>query len=788
MLYPDLPALAIADELNALLRSHNAVVVTAAPGAGKSTLLPLTILDGLGAEGRILMLEPRRIATRQIAERMAFLRGEAVGQTVGYRMRFETKVSKATRIEVQTEGVLTRRLIDDPTLEGVDVVIFDEFHERSLITDEALALVRETQALLREDLKIVIMSATIDADSICKALGAPLLECEGRMFPVDVRYAAPKTDDPVRSCAEDVAHQIRIAHRECEGDILAFLPGEADIRRAAELLGEALSPTEVYPLYGQLPADQQKAAIAPSAPGRRKVVLATNVAETSLTIEGVRCVVDCGFHRKMVYDPQSTLSHLETVRVSMDMARQRAGRAGRTAPGVCYRLWSPAVERTLPDCRKPEIEEAELSSLLLDIACWGATPSELPWLTPPPAQRVREGQQLLGLLGAVDGEGRVTAHGRRLASIPTHPRIAQMLCTAASQEEKGLACDVAALIEEGDSQKWNRISRNAEQLRRIAGVGGSPRRPELIEAGHLIAAAFPERVGKASDEAGKYLLASGETLVLDHADPMTAYQWLAIVSRHLCAPLMKEDALKMATEYDNVGWNSREGALVARREWRIGRLVVESKPLSVVSQDQAEKIICEAVAKDGLSMLDFNEDVGRLQRRVGAVAGWHPELELPDLSTEAVLKTAPQWLPLWIGKARSTSELKKIDLCQALWGILSFDQQQTVERLAPSTVVVPTGSHIRLDYRQGVDAPVLRVRLQECFGLLDTPRVDDGRLPVLMELLSPGFKPVQLTSDLRSFWSGTYFEVRKELRRRYPKHSWPDNPLDAIAVRGTKRS
>ncbi len=817
----NLPAAAIAGDVDTLLKEHACLVVTAPPGAGKSTLLPITILEGLGS-GRVLMLEPRRLAARQIAERMAWLLDEPVGRTAGYRVRFESRASSATRVEVLTEGILTRMISDDPTLDGVSAVIFDEFHERSLNCDLALALARETQRVVRPDLKIVIMSATIDTGAICKELGAPVVEGKGRMFPVEVSNEA--LEATTENAAEIVARTVRQAHRQHEGDILAFLPGEADIRRCAELLGDSLEDTEVHPLYGMLPPEAQRKAIMPSPDGHRKIVLATPVAETSLTIENVRIVIDSGLCRKPVFDPQNGLSRLETVRISRDMARQRAGRAGRVAPGVCYRLWGPGTEARMEENRKPEILEADLAQTLLAIASWGGSKAEgLPWMTPPPAYSLRQARGLLQTLGAVDAAGYITPAGRKMAALPCHPRIAHMLVEAATPEAKALATDIAALLEEKDpmaqdgtdlaarisalrkarrdhreGRLWSRIARIAEQYRSMTHCSENNSDPDPYAVGALVAAAYPERVAKSHDDGcGRYMLACGDPAFLDREDTMSSYGWLAVASLNaregsdgrifLTAPLDPADLGGMLVERDNVAWDSRRGAVVAQRETRIGGLVVSARPLSDIPREEISRIICEAATKDGRSMLDFSDEVGNLQRRVAAVAAWHPELELPDLSTDAVLAHAADWLPPFLGKASTIQDLKKIDLTQALWTLLDYSQQQTVDRLAPTHIAVPTGSRIRVEYRQGAELPILRVRLQECFGMADTPRVDEGRRPVLLELLSPGFKPVQLTQDLRSFWENTYFEVRKELRRRYPKHSWPDNPLDSAPVRGTGR-
>lgn len=800
------------DKVIHTLANHNRLVITAPPGAGKSTLLPLSILKALqngilGCEGKIVMLEPRRLAARQIAERMAELLGEPVGKTIGYRIRFEKKVSQDTHIEVLTEGILTRQLVNDPTLEDVAIVIFDEFHERSLTSDVALALTREAQQIIRPDLKIILMSATIDTDYLCKALDAPLVESTGRTFPIDLR----------RSDLELVP-LIRQVVKEHEGDILVFLPGEAEIRQchtaltvgdSATSLGEK-EGVKVLPLYGMLSQQEQKEAIAPSRPGERKIVLATPIAETSITIQGVRVVIDSGLCRRMIYNAQNGLSHLETVQISMDMATQRMGRAGRVAPGVCYRMWSLATEHRMEACRTPEILDADLAPVILDIAAWGTdTPNALPWLNQPPQAHIAQAVQLLQLLGALDERGHITPHGRQLAQLPCHPRIAQMLLKADTPAERSLVCHLAALLEERDpmgnvqhdADIHSRLGNETKRMRMIADqyarmIGHNTPLNDYLNAaasaGRFIASAYPERIARATIEGcGRFRLANGEEACVDTQDELSSHEWLAIVNAHgkggrihLAAPVEIEDLLPMTRTKENASWDSRRGMVVAQREYRIGTLILRTEP---IRNADAASLIGQAAQKEGRSMLDFNDKVQNLQQRVATVASWHPELDLPDLSTEAVLSAAPEWLPLYVGKATTTAELKKIDLCIALWGLLSYDQQLAVDRLAPTHIQVPTGSRIHVEYRLGADLPVLRVRLQECFGLTDTPMVDDGRCPVLMELLSPGFKPVQLTKDLRNFWQETYFEVRKELRRKYPKHAWPDNPLEAEAVRGIKK-
>ena len=821
-----LPVAAIAGTLNETLRDSTAVIVTAAPGAGKSTLLPLTLLQAL-PEGKIVVLEPRRVAARQIASRMAWLLGEGVGETVGYRIRFESRVSARTRIEVVTEGVLTRMLLDDPALEGVSAVVFDEFHERSLNTDEAFALTRQCQQLLRDDLRLVVMSATIDTATLRDALQCPVLESEGRMFPVEVIHTAEEAD--AQNVSQLTARTILQAHRDHEGDILAFLPGEGEIRRVEEMLAGSLGGTKVYPLYGLLSNDEQARAIAPSAAGDRKVVLATPIAETSLTIEGVRVVVDSGLCRKMVFDARSGLSHLETVRISMDMATQRTGRAGRVAPGVCYRLWGKGTEARMEAVRRPEILDADLTSLALDAALWGERDVErLPWLTPPPKASLAYANALLQSLGALDAEGRVTPQGRALSKLPCHPRIARMLLAADTPERKALAADIAALLDEKDplagegdvsvatrldalrrerhggrGGRWGRIIKIARQYAEMImerhGDAGSLRDDNAsvnpYEVGALLASAYPERIGKAWKEGvGTFQLSGGDLVAVEPTDPLAGAEWIVAASMHrkqggvgkvfLASLVDPADLQPFATVRENIFWDSKNGAVVARRECRLGNILLDSKPLAGDRREAMQRALCDAIVKEGPSMLNFSDEVQHLQRRIAFVASRHPELALPRVDNDALCQSAPEWGPLFIGRATTTAELKKLDLCEVVWSRLGYDQQQAVDRLAPTHVVVPTGSRIRLEYRVGAEVPVLRVRLQECFGLTDTPRVDG--MPVLMELLSPGFKPVQLTSDLRSFWQGTYFEVRKELRRRYPKHSWPDNPIEAEPVRGVR--
>lgn len=856
-----LPASQIAAQVNDTLAHHQSLIITAPPGAGKSTLLPLTLLKGMKTRGKILMLEPRRIAARQIAERMADMLGEKVGETVGYRVRFESKVSERTQIEVLTEGILTRMLVGDATLDGIDMVIFDEFHERSLQSDLAFALTRQTQLLIRDDLQLVIMSATINVEDISKAIQAPVIESKGKMYPVEVKYAQ-ETPDRFH-ITQAVASAIVRAYREHDGDILAFLPGQAEIIRCEEMLKGALATewndnvganqpitTSIYPLYGNLPQEQQRAAIAPSRKGERKIVLATPIAETSLTIDGVRVVVDSGLCRQLVYEASTDLSHLETVTISQDMATQRMGRAGRLAEGTCYRLWTLASQHQMQEQRKPEIEEADLSSLALAIAAFGESDVlSLPWLTPPPTGHIMQAVKTLKALGAISplDELSITPLGKKMAQMPCHPRISKMILSAASTSEKSLACDIAALLEEKDPLtdkedcdmslrisylrsarknknlgKWARIAQeyqrmcrkkeNTDQTKKAIRDSKDAHTDITAEdIGRLVAYAYPERIAKASDNLGNFRLANGQLVRIDSTDALSAKEWIAIASLHtmsnssqtslhatgnagkvfLAAPLDEQTLEEIAIPHQRISWDSKLEGVVMREERRIGLLVLDSKPMHDIDKEKIKAIVCEAVKKDGLSLLDWNNDVQRLQLRVAKVKEWHPELDIPDLSTDYLLNTASEWLPFYLeenDKVKSNAnELKKLPLHEMIWNILPYDLQQSIEHLAPTHIQVPSGSKIRVDYRQGADAPILSVRLQECFGMQETPCVNDGKQPVLMELLSPGFKPVQLTQDLSSFWKGTYFEVRKELKRRYPKHFWPENPLESMAVKGVKK-
>ena len=799
--YKELPVAEIAEEVCASLAERPRIVVTAPPGAGKSTLLPLALMEHM-PEGKILMLEPRRIAARQVAERMASMIGEPVGHTVGYRVRFDSKVSADTRIEVITEGIMERMLVDDPTLDGVIAVIFDEYHERSLSSDLSLALTREIQNVLRPDLQILLMSATIDAESLCSNIDAKHIHSAGRSYEVKIIHGE---DFDFKDCAVVAASAVRKVLREHEGNILVFLPGQGEIMKCRDILQEYCDNFEILTLFGMMNAEDQRRVLIPSHGGGRRIVLASPIAETSLTIEGISVVIDSGLYRTPVFEPSTGLSKLTTARISMDMANQRTGRAGRLMSGICYRLWTKATESRMKDCRQPEIDSSDLSSMMLTTAMWGESdPRRLPWVTPPPPGHIKNATDLLQMLGAIDGKGRLTEKGKRIAQLPCHPRIASMLTEA--NDLKAIACDLAALLEEKDPIKnetdadistrigmlmqyrkgkmpasWKRIDNIASQYRRLANATPTQSIPEPEDIGRLVATAYPERIAMRNQD-GRYRLAIGGDMVSLHpGDDLARHEFLAVASMaariFLAAPVSKEFLMSQGKWMESVMWSSRECKAIAREELRLGLLTLATRPLKEDARSSIAYAVAAAAPKEGLTMFDFNEDVQGLQLRIAVAASWHPELDLPDVSTDSVLASAGEWLPMYIGNASTVQELRKIDMKAVILGFLSYEQQQALERIAPTYIKLPSGKNARIHYRRGAEAPVVSVRLQECFGMMKTPLVDEGKRPVLMELLSPGFKPVQLTQDMEGFWRETYFEVRKELRRRYPKHKWPENPL-----------
>jgi ATP-dependent helicase HrpB len=827
---PDaLSALPIAKDLPALtaaLASGRGAVLQAPPGAGKTTAVPLALLDAEGLAGKtILMLEPRRLAARAAARRMAALLGEAVGATVGYRVRQDSKVSKATRIEVVTEGILTRRLQSDPELTGVGCVIFDEFHERSLHADLGLALTLDVQAALRDDLRIVVMSATLDGGPIAALMGGvPMITSEGRMFPVETRFL-PGSDRP----HEAAATAVRRVLAEESGSVLVFLPGEGEIRRAQGLLGDLGPAVDLCPLFGALPPAAQEAAIRPAAAGRRKVVLATAIAETSLTIDGVRVVVDAGLSRRARFDPRAGMSRLITTRVSRAEADQRRGRAGRLEPGLCYRLWSEAEDRALLPFPPPEILEADLAPLALDLAAWGAAATALPWLDAPPAGPLAQAAAVLKSLGAVDAAGRITAHGRAMAALPLHPRLAHMILAARAHGLGGLACDVAALLEDRDPL---RSGRDTDLRRRVALLRGSGegagdgsrdgrdgvdrgvlararqsagdwrRRLALDDGastqrtGAVVALAYPDRLGRRRGP-GAYTLAGGRGAVLAESDPLAGEDFLAVAEVDggqqnarvfLAAPITAAEIEALfadtITEGAVIRWDKRTDAVIARHQRRLGAVVLADRPLPAPDPARRAEGLIDGLRQSGLHVLPWDKGCEQFRARVAFLrraegAPW------PDLSDAALLATLEDWLAPYLSGLSKLSHLRKVPLREALAALLPWDLHRRLEAEAPTHFTVPTGDRIPLDYTTG-EVPVLAVRLQQMLGTTGHPAIAGGRVALVVHLLSPAHRPIQITRDLPGFWTTSYPQVKAEMKGRYPKHPWPDDPVAAAPTRRAK--
>lgn len=813
----NLPVVDIIPQVQQYLSNQNTLIVNAPPGAGKSTLLPLTLLNEPWLEGKkILMLEPRRLAAKTIAIRMSQLWGDEVGETIGYRIRFENRISAQTRLEVVTEGILTRMLHSDNALEGVGLVIFDEFHERSIHADVALALCREAQQILRPDLRIMIMSATLNMPQLTSLLQAPVAVSEGKQFPVEIHYVGQQD---TMLLPELTARTVLKAMRDHEGDCLVFLPGEGEIKKTAELLKRDLDDVALHPLYGMLPPQQQFAAIMPNKSGKRKVVLATSIAETSLTIEGIKIVVDTGFGRISRFDPKSGLSRLETVPISKDSADQRAGRAGRLSAGVCYRMWSKATHERLAEHRLPEIMEADLASLMLDLAKWGITDvMQLTWLTPPPAASVKQAQEVLHQINALEN-GKITEHGKQIHALACHPRIAHMLLKAKDDNSIPLAADIAAILEERDPlpkdsgidinlriealRRWRsqtnkeggrmgRIAKVAESYLNMLNVQADNGAVDVFETGLLLAYAYPERIAFARPgNNAQFQLANGKYAVAGHKDDLAHEPWLAVAHMDtrdglgkifMASPINPKDLQAMVKTQTVITWDTRKGGLIASKDLRIGSIVLQSKPLPDPDETHLQQAIADAVTKEGEHLLNFDENMVQLQNRISSLRKWNPQEGWPDVSTTTLLFNNKEWLGAYYAGVKKPEDLKRIHLAQALLQWLDWDKQQGLEKLAPERVLVPSGTKIPIQYLPNGATPILSVRLQEVFGLSDTPQINNGKVSLLLHLLSPGYKPVQVTSDLRSFWNNTYFEVKKELQRRYPKHAWPEDPWTAKAV------
>ena len=836
----DVP-LPIDDALPALLaalQTGTSAVVVAPPGAGKTTRVPLALLEApwLGRQ-RVIMLEPRRLAARAAAARMAHTLGERIGQTVGYRVRGDSQASAATRIEVVTEGILTRLLLDDPTLDGIGAVIFDEYHERSLVADTGLALALETRSAVREELRLVVMSATLDGAAVAELLGdAPVIEATGRLFPVGVRWLPPREHERIEAQA---SRAIRSALAESAGDVLVFLPGAGEIRRVADQLSSTVLPAgvRVLPLHGTMPPAEQDAAIAPSSAGERKVVLATTIAETSLTIEGVRVVIDAGWVRVPRFSPRSGMTRLETVRVSKASAEQRRGRAGRVAAGECWRLWAEHDHAALLDRLPPEITEADLAPLALDLAAAGVRdPTRLRWLDPPSAARFALARALLSQLGAFDGQGHLTAHGRAMSSLPVHPRLAHLVLSARKSGQGSLACDLAALLADRDVLRslspspgpaeadlrlrleaiahgpgaaglavhalaadrggLARVREEADRLRRALGI---PRvASDTHDAGRLVAFAYPERVARRREgDAPRYVMRGGAGAVLAGAQGLARAEWLAIAEVDgaaqdarifLAAPLTEAEVRAVTTEAitteDEVRWDAAAGRVRARRTERLGAIVLGSHPLATNDPALVARALTAHVAAHGLDALSWREGARNWQQRAAFARAL--DASIPDVSDAVLLASLDTWLLPALEANPRADALAAFDVGGAITTRLGWAGRASVERLAPTHLVMPTGSRVPVDYEDPA-APGIAVRVQELFGLAATPAVGDGRVAVVLTLLSPAHRPVQVTRDLGAFWASSYADVRKELRGRYPKHPWPEDPLHAEATTRAKR-
>lgn len=789
------------------------LILQASPGAGKSTVVPLFLLQQLSGSGRIIMLEPRRLAARNIALYLAQQLGEPVGQQVGYRVRGEQKTSKATRLEIVTEGILTRMLQHDPELSGIDLLIFDEFHERSLQADTALAFALESQAALRPDLKILVMSATLEGLPLQQLLPeAALLSCPGRAYPISYHYRPVNRQQPL---VPQWGSVVLDAVQNENGSLLVFLPGAGEIDRLAEWLQSRL-PAEiaVLPLYGRLPFAEQQRAILPCTAGKRKIVLTTNVAETSLTIEGIHVVIDSGLERRSSFDLKSGVTRLETRQIAKASATQRAGRAGRLGPGVCYRLWNEEQQDRLDEQSPAEILRSDLASLLLEAALWGSAPEDLLLLDKPPAPALAAGRQLLQWLDVFDEQNHLTAKGRQLALLPCEPRMGHLLSGAKVLEQQGhqgllaAACYLVALQEErvlGNDPVSVQLQRLSHSLRpaaqrwwqRMQGDGALPACP-VAETDILAAMAWPDRIARKSGEL-RYQLANGQRadLVPDH--PCQGKEWLVAVSLQqtdqglrifTAEPLdittLEKTEPQLFREETYLGWDSKEERVRAEKQFRLGAIILKRQPLTDLSAEQKAQCLLEGIRVHGLSCLPWNTDSEQWLQRWRCAAEWLPELALPAADDVTLLAGLEQWLLPHLDGLSRLEELKRLSLLTILRGCLSWPQQQKLDELLPVYFTAPTGSRIALRYEAG-RSPVLAVRIQEMFGQSETPKVANGKVALQIELLSPAKRPLQITQDLVAFWQGAYSEVKKEGKGRYPKHYWPDDPLQAMPTKTVKR-
>jgi ATP-dependent helicase HrpB len=804
----EFPVDAILPRLIAELTAAHAAVLVAEPGAGKTTRVPPALLLAPWLAGKgIVMLEPRRLAAQMAARRMATMEGEEVGGRIGYAVRFDRKVSALTRIEVVTEGILTRRLQADPELAGIGLVILDEFHERSLASDLALTLLQDIRRGLREDLRILVMSATLDADRLSEFLGgAPVITATGRQYPVETRYLGKTGRHEI---ARDCAQAARRALAETTGSILVFLPGEGEIRRCADHLAEAGLPNNVVvrPLYGAMPLAEQNAAIAPAAGNGRKVVLATTIAETSLTIEGISAVVDCGYRRSPRFDPASGMTSLELTRVSLAAADQRRGRAGRLGPGVCYRLWPEAENRALRAHDDPEIAVADLAPLLLEVAAWGvADPTALSWLTPLPSASLGQARDVLRRLEALDADGRITAVGRSMVRLPLHPRLAHMALRGASARSFRLAAflseigsqarrasvDIATCMDAVAGSARERMDATARQLRRAAGGHESS---EELSDGVLVALAWPDRIAQRRGGERRYRLSGGGGAILPEHDPLAAHNYLAVALTdgssgdqkiHLAAPLGADEIERHFADQievrERIVWDGREEMVLATRVRGLGAIVLEERQLAAAEPEKVVAAMIAGIGEMGLSCLPWNAATGQLRARVAFLRKNFPELPWPDLSDAALRAGLSEWLAPYLTGMTRRSHLERLDLRQIILALVPRDLVRRIDVLAPARIAIPSGAEVTLDY-EGDGDPVLRARLQEMFGLARTPTIADGRVKLRVELMSPAGRPLAVTQSLETFWTNAYPSVRADMRGRYPKHAWPDNPLETPPVK-----
>jgi ATP-dependent helicase HrpB len=814
-----LPIDAVLDELARTLANDNAAVLVAPPGAGKTTRVPLALLDAPWAKDKkIIVLEPRRIAARASAERMAQTLGERVGETVGYRVRFGSRISRTSRIEVVTEGIFSRQILDDPELSGVAAVLFDEFHERSLDADLGLALARDAQTGLREDLRILVMSATLDGARVAKLLGdAPVVASEGRAFPVETRYLGRKVDAPLE---RQMADAIATALRADPGSVLAFLPGAAEIRRTQNFLGERVhdATIEIVPLFGALEAGVQDRAIAPPPKGHRKVVLATSIAETSLTIEGVRIVVDSGVARVPRYEPDIGLTRLETVRASRAAVDQRRGRAGRTEPGVCYRLWDEPQTASLAAYTQPEILSADLSSLVLDLAQWGISdPSTLAFLDSPPVPALKEARSLLRELGALDADGRITAEGKSLRALALPPRLARMIVDshrlgagenaaeiAAILTERGLGGDSVDLDTRLDQFRRDRSPRavSARDLARrwasqVAASEGRSNEHTSPPTGVVLAFAFPDRVARNRGN-GSFVLANGRGAAVDQASALARAPYIAVAELTgtaaqgrilLAAPIAQADIeLRFADQIeisDEVTFDRGALALRARRKKTLHAITLSETPLSLQPSAETARVLADGLIAAGLDKLPWSKSARQWRDRVMFLRKAEGEASWPDLSDDALIVRHEAWLEPALYDKTSLKEFSPGDLSDALMTLLPWELRARLEREAPTHFEAPTGTLLAIDY-EAEQGPTIAVRLQELFGLNTHPSIAKGAVPLVLELLSPAHRPVQVTRDLPGFWHGSYAAVRSDLRGRYPRHPWPEDPASAMPTRRVK--